>query len=197
MTTVTMIVLYIGFPSGSDGKESACNVGDLGSIPGSGRSLENEMATHSSILAWKIPWAEEPSRLQSMGLQRVRHQWVTSLSYHFIIHRKVKRVDLKSSHQKEKCVSFYWHNGCSVRWWMLCMLSCFNSVQLLVIRWTVARQAPLPTGFSGQEYWSGLPCPSSGDLPHPGIEPMSLMSPALAGGLFTTSSTWEDMMDVI
>ena len=43
------------------------------SIPGSGRSPEKEMATHSSILAWEIPWTEEPSRLQSMGLQRVRH----------------------------------------------------------------------------------------------------------------------------
>ena len=45
-------------------KASACNVGDLGSIPGSVRSLEKEMATHSSILAWKIPWMEEPGGLQ-------------------------------------------------------------------------------------------------------------------------------------
>ena len=157
-------------------------------------SLEKEMATHSSILAWKITWTEEPARFQSLGLQRVRHEWATSLSYHFIIHRKVvKRVDLKSSHQKEKC--FYWHNGCSVRWWILCMLRCFNHVQLLATLRTVARQGPLPMGFSRQEHWSGLPCTSSGDLPHPGIEPMSLMSPALAGGLLTTSATWEDMMD--
>ena len=42
--------------------------------------LEKEMATHSSILAWRIPWREEPGRLQSMGLQRVGHDWVTSLS---------------------------------------------------------------------------------------------------------------------
>ena len=42
--------------------------------------LEKEMATHSSILAWKIPWREEPDRLQSMGLQRVRHDWATSLT---------------------------------------------------------------------------------------------------------------------
>ena len=46
-------------------------------------------------------------------------------------------------------------------------------------------------GFSRQEYWSGLPCPPPGDLPNPGTEPTSLMSPALAGGFFTTSSTWE------
>ena len=64
------------FPSSSDSKESACNAGatrDTGSIPVSGRSLEKGMATHSSILVWKIPWAEEPGGLQSMGLPRVRH----------------------------------------------------------------------------------------------------------------------------
>ena len=43
--------------------------------------LEKEMATHSSTLAWKIPWMEKPSRLQSMGSQRVRHDWATSLSF--------------------------------------------------------------------------------------------------------------------
>ena len=51
------------------GKESACNAGDPGLIPGSGRSLEKEMATHSSILAWRIPWTEEPGELQSSGEQ--------------------------------------------------------------------------------------------------------------------------------
>ena len=61
------------FPGGSDGKESTCNIEDMGSIPGSGRSLEEEMATHSNILAWTIPWTEEPGRLQYMRLQRVRH----------------------------------------------------------------------------------------------------------------------------
>ena len=44
-------------------------------------SLEKEMATHSCILAWRIPWTEEPGRLQSMGSQRVRHNWATSLSF--------------------------------------------------------------------------------------------------------------------
>ena len=51
-------------------------------------------------------------------------------------------------------------------------------------------QFPLSMGFSRQEYWSDLPCLSLGDLPNPGIEPTSLMSPALAGGFFTTNSTW-------
>ena len=60
--------------------------------------------------------------------------------------------------------------------------------------WTVACQAPLSMGFSRQEYWSGLPCPSPRDLPNPGIEPASLGSPALAGEFFTTSATWEAHM---
>ena len=62
-----------GFHGGSDSKESACNVGDLGSMPGSGRPLEKEMATHSSILTWRIPWTEDPGGLQSVGSQRVGH----------------------------------------------------------------------------------------------------------------------------
>ena len=60
-----------GFPHRSVGKSSACNAGDLGSIPGSGRSLKKEMATHSSILAWRIPWTEKPGGLQSMGTQEL------------------------------------------------------------------------------------------------------------------------------
>ena len=51
----------------------AGDVRDTGFIPGSGRSLEEDMATHSSILAWRIPWTEEPGGLWSMGSQRVRH----------------------------------------------------------------------------------------------------------------------------
>ena len=63
----------------SDGKAYACNAGDLVQSLGQEEPLEKVMATHSSILAWKIPWMEEPGRLQSMGLQRVRHDWATSL----------------------------------------------------------------------------------------------------------------------
>ena len=63
----------VDFPGGSDGKASAYNAGDLGSIPGSGRSPGEGNGNHSTILAWKIPWTEDPGRLQSMGSQRVRH----------------------------------------------------------------------------------------------------------------------------
>ena len=71
------------------------------------------------------------------------------------------------------------------------MLSCFSCVWLFVTPWTIAHQATLSVWFSREEYWSGLPCPPPGGFPTPGIEPMSLISPALAGGFFTTSATWE------
>ena len=58
---------------GSAGKESACSAGDLGLISGLGRSPEGSMATHSSILAWRIPWTEEPGGLQPMESKRVGH----------------------------------------------------------------------------------------------------------------------------
>ena len=71
------------------------------------------------------------------------------------------------------------------------MLSHFCHVQLFMTPWTVARQAPLSTGSFRQEYWSGFPRLLPGDLPDPVMEPRSLMSPALPGGFFTTSTTWK------
>ena len=65
-------------------------------------------------------------------------------------------------------------------------------VRLFVTLWTIACQAPLSLGFSRQEYWSELLCPLPGNFPDSGIEPASLLSPALAGGFFTTSAIWED-----
>ena len=65
------LVKLMGFPGGLDSEESACNVEDLGSIPGLGRSPREGNGSHSSILALKIPWTEESGRLQFMGSQRV------------------------------------------------------------------------------------------------------------------------------
>ena len=62
----------------------------------------------------------------------------------------------------------------------------FSCVQLFSTPWIVALQAPLSMEFSRQEYWSGLPFPAPGDLSDPGIKPVSLASPTLAGGFFTT-----------
>ena len=63
----------LGFSGDSDSKEFMCDAGCQGSVPVSGRSPEKEMATHSSVLAWKIPWAKEADGLQFMGSQRVIH----------------------------------------------------------------------------------------------------------------------------
>ena len=67
------------------------------------------------------------------------------------------------------------------------MLSRFSHVRLFETLWIVAHQPPLSIKFSRQEYWSGLPCPPPEGLPHLGIEPTSLLSPALAGGFFTSA----------
>ena len=60
-----------------------------------------------------------------------------------------------------------------------------------MIQWTAAHQTPLSMGLSSQEDWSGLPCLPPGDLPDPGIQPVSLKSPALSGEFFTSSAVWE------
>ena len=72
-----------------------------------------------------------------------------------------------------------------------CVLSHISRVWLFVTLWTLVRQALLSIEFSRKEYWSGLPCPPPGDIPHSGIEPASFICPALAGRFFTTSETWE------
>ena len=134
-TELFMYVPPLAFPGGSAGKESICNEGVLGSIPGSGgclrdgnsyslqysraplvaqtvknlpamretwvrslgweEPLEKGTATHSSILAWRIPWTEETARLQSMGSQRVGHSWATftfMLPLMFILGNYFKKV---------------------------------------------------------------------------------------------------------
>ena len=76
----------MSFPGGSDGEESACNAVDLGLIPGWEDPLEKEMATCSSIVAWRISGTEEPGRLQSIGLQRVSYiLYTTTLQYNMLI----------------------------------------------------------------------------------------------------------------
>ena len=75
------------------------------------------------------------------------------------------------------------------------MVSCvpigFSNVLLFSTPWIVVHQAPLSMGCSTLEYWYGMPCPTPGDLPNPGIEPVSLRPPALVGGFFITSTNWE------
>ena len=72
-TYLEMYIITFGLPDGSAGKESACSAEDTADSPGWEGPLEEEMATHSSILSWRIPQTEGPGGLQSMGSQRVRH----------------------------------------------------------------------------------------------------------------------------
>ena len=95
-------------------------------------SLEKGMATHSSILAWKIPWTEEPGGLQSTGLQTVRHEWAPPPCHTSLVKPIKVKVKVKS----------------------------LSRVRLFATPWTVAYQASQSMGFSRQEYWSGLPLPS-------------------------------------
>ena len=71
------------------------------------------------------------------------------------------------------------------------VLSCFSCVRIFATLWTIVCQVSPSMGFSRQEHWSGLPFPPPGNLSNPRIKFVSLMSPALAGGFFTTSATWE------
>ena len=143
--------------------------------------LEKGMTTHSSILAGKIPWTEEPGGLQSMGSQRVRHNWATIL-IHSGTHTQYLKVLISTylsifilkTYQAPDPAAIGCYMQCGLwppLWpWPLCMetlftfsafmLICFSHIQFCETLWTISYQAPLPMGFSRQEYWSGVPLPS-------------------------------------
>ena len=91
-----------GFHGGSDGKQSACNAWDQVLSLGREDTLEKGMATHSGILAWQIPQAEKPGRLQSTGLQRAGHDWVTKHSIAYIQRTVSFQEEMKTQRWGEK-----------------------------------------------------------------------------------------------
>ena len=132
-------------------------------------ALEKEMATHSSVLAWRIPGTGKPCGLPSMGSHRVGHDWSDlavadsiQTHVHFGNHKKLMKVKVSIT---QLCLT--------LRDFMDCSLP-DSSMR-----------------FSRQESLSGLPCPPPGHLPDPGIELACFMCPALTGGFFTTSAIWE------
>ena len=163
-------------------KESACNGRDLGLIPGSGRSLGGGNGNHSCILAWRIPWTEEPGGLQSMGSQRVRHDWGTNtLTFKrqrlcYCVQNNTATAKLLQScptlcidgsppgspvpgilqARKLEWVAISFSNAGK---WKVKMKS-LSRVWILATPWTAAYQAPPSMGFSREEYWSGVPLPS-------------------------------------
>ena len=123
-------------------KDFTCQAGNTVLIPGQEDPLEKRMAAHSSILACKIPWMEEPGRLQSVESQRVRHDLVVKQQQ-----QDTTQVSIYKEMDKEDVL-------------LLLLLSCFSHVRLCAIPQTAAHQAPLSLRFSRQEHWSGLPFPS-------------------------------------
>ena len=221
----------MGFPGGYSGKEPTCQykrpkrwVQSLGQedLP------EEGMATHSSILAWKIPWREEPGGLQSIGLHRARHNWsnlactlwlkyrrhhafiftiiaFTSNTLWFLHAARLYPLVLLFSLPAWLTLTFIsllmnsdnWYAAKSLQscltlcdpidgsppgspipgilqartlewvaiafsnaWKWKVKVKSLSRVRLLATPWTAAYQAPLPMGFSRQEYWSGVPLPS-------------------------------------
>ena len=97
---------------------------------------------------------------------------IRNWNIHFVLFAEVEEIE----------IILFWETliiCCILSSMYVCVLSHFSRVLLFVTLWTAAHQAPLSMGFSRQEYWSGLPCPPPWDLPDPGIEPTSLVSPAL------------------
>ena len=144
------------------------------------------MAPHSSTLAWKIPWTEEPGRLQSTGSLRVGHDWANSLSLSTFMHWRRKwqptpvffpggsqgrrslvgcRTGVTQSQTQLKLENSR-DGGAGCRLWgrtdsdTTKAAACFSRVRLGETPWTSAHQAPRSMGFSRQEYWSGVPLPS-------------------------------------
>ena len=75
----------MGLPCSSDGQESACNAGNVDLIPGGTIPWREGMASHSSILAWRTPWTEEPGRIESVGSQRVRRDGAANTHYCHVV----------------------------------------------------------------------------------------------------------------
>ena len=100
--TVASTILKKGFSSGSDSKEYAWKVGDLGLIPGSQRSPGGGHGYPLSTLAWKTPWTEKPTGLQAMGSERVGHNWLALFSCSLL------ELPVWQSYEMSKC---YWKNG--------------------------------------------------------------------------------------
>ena len=166
--------------------------------------LEKGKATHSSILAWRIPWdGKESDTTEQLGLRQPfknKVPWVNFImvgsGWHTCTNHSAFMslgVGQPASHVLPKCDAT---GRTSATWgafspeesiqpglliWLLCVPAKTLRVWICVTPWTIARQAPLSMGFSRQEYWSGLPCPPSGDLPNSGIETTSVV---LAGRVF-------------
>ena len=173
--TLWATLLKTGFPCGSAGNESAA--GDLGSIPGSGRSPGNGNG-------YQLQYSGlENSTDYIHGLAKSQTP-LSHFTFKMVTPRPSSHVILTAPPRKWKAQTRPCARSVTSGIFQSATLS--SSIFHTETPWTVAHQAPLPMGFSREEDWSGLPFPSPETLPNPGVEPTSLMSPAWAGGFFTT-----------
>ena len=146
-----------GFPDGSNNKESACSARDQVQSLGWKDPLEKEMATHSIILAWRIPRTEDPGGLQSRGLSDMTDQLTHTHKEVAVAVRCSPEAEITGCRALSLCSSEQKSNDQSTvgtmqgpPWGSLCsaLLSCFSCVRLFATLWTVARQASLSIRFS-------------------------------------------------
>ena len=187
-----MHVLRLRFPGGLVVKNPP-TIAAVQSLGGED-SLEEEMAAHSSILAWKIPCTEEPGGLQSTGSQRVQHNWARSTTTHILwlrtgnitsLHKPVNAglwlgIHWQSDHWTRKAMqSTKPLRQCSQARYFVYGSYTFQQVKvkspsrvrLFATPWTVAYEAPPSMGFSRQEYWSGCHFLLQGIFPTQGSNP--------------------------
>ena len=145
------VFLRGGLPHGSDGKASACNMGDPGSIPGSGRSP-----------------GEGNGKPTPVFLPGKFHRWRSLVGYSPWVCKESDTTEQLHLH-----FSFFKNDNVDQIIKETRKVKSLSHVQLFANPWTVTYQAPSSMGFSRQEYWSWLPFPSPGDLKDPGIEPRS------------------------
>ena len=175
--------LSMGFPGGSEDKASAFNAGDPGLIPGSGRS----------------PGEGNGNPLQYSCLENPLDRGAWWATVHWVTKSRTRLSDF--THSLSMCFKlmlclacilkgilwggYYYYMGLQIWKHRKLKVKSLSHVRLFATPWTVAHQAPPSMGFSRQEYWSGLPFPSPGDLPNAGIKPRSpaLQADALSSEL--------------
>ena len=151
--------LILGFPGGSVVKNPSAMQETQVQFLGREDLLEKEMATHSSFLAWRIPWTEEPGGLQSMRLQTDRHNWATKQQHqsYFYKGEYILKIALYCAFSLLRTITWRWFHIITIVLPFLKKWKCqsLSHVWLYVIPWTAAHQALLSLEFSRQEYWSG------------------------------------------